>query len=78
MKRRDLLNGLSLAPVSLATARAQSVLGVSAVPVSPAPPAPNPQAAKLDDTVGSGFNRIVIARWGDAVLPDAPAFDPIR
>ena len=76
MKRRDLLNGLSLATISLATARAQSALGVSAVPLPPAPPAPNPQAAKLDDTVGQAFNRIVVARWGDAVLPDAPAFDP--
>ena len=76
MKRRDLLSGLSLATVSLATARAQSVLGVSSVPIPPAPPAPNPQAAKVDDTVSSGFKRIVIARWGDGVLPEAPAFDP--
>ncbi|GLR65814.1 dTDP-glucose 4,6-dehydratase [Acidocella aquatica] len=83
MKRRDLLNGLSLATLSITSARAQSMLGVSSAPAPsvPAPAAPlaaaaQTQAPKLDDTVGAGFNRIVIARWGDALLPDAPAFNP--
>ncbi|HUW80373.1 MAG TPA: alkaline phosphatase PhoX, partial [Acidocella sp.] len=31
---------------------------------------------KLDDTVAQNFNRIVLARWGDAVLPNAPPFNP--
>ncbi len=55
-------------------ALAQSDLGDSAPP--PPPAAPGPQAPKLDDTVASGYNRIVIARWGDGVLPDAAPFDP--
>jgi secreted PhoX family phosphatase len=51
---------------------AQSVLGTT-----PATgPSLAPQAPKLDDTVGQGFARIVIARWGDALLPGAPPFDP--
>jgi len=59
--------------LAAATARAQSALGTAAA----APPSrPNPQAAKLDDTVGDAFNRIVIARWGDGVLPQAPVFNP--
>jgi secreted PhoX family phosphatase len=33
-------------------------------------------AVKLDDTVAAGYQRIVIARWGDAVLPEAPPFIP--
>ncbi len=57
--------------LAVASARAQSALGTSALP-SP----PNMQAAKLYDTVGNGFNRIVIARWGDGVLPNAPPFNP--
>jgi secreted PhoX family phosphatase len=73
MKRRDLLNGLSLASLSLASARAQSVLGVAG---APAPATGGAQTALLDDTVGAGFNRIVMIRWGDAVLPNAPPFNP--
>jgi secreted PhoX family phosphatase len=34
------------------------------------------QAPKLDDATAPGFTRYVLARWGDAVLPDAPAFNP--
>ncbi|MDD2794727.1 PhoX family phosphatase [Acidocella sp.] len=78
MKRRDLLNGLSLATLSLASARAQSVLGVTSdsAPAASAATGSGSQAAKLDDTVGEGFNRIVMIRWGDAVLPNAPPFNP--
>jgi len=75
MKRRALLTG-ALASLPMAT-QAQSALGVSA-PGGPAAPVPvmANQAPKLDDTVGTGFNRLVIARWGDAVLPEAQAFNP--
>ena len=77
MKRRDLLNGLSLATLSLTGARAQSVLGVSSAPLAAAPtPTAPTQAAQQGDTVGPGFTRIVIARWGDALLPSAPPFAP--
>ncbi len=56
-------------------ARAQSALGT---PATPAPPgsAPNVQAPQLADTVSAGYNRTVIARWGDGLLPEAPDFDP--
>ncbi len=43
---------------------------------SPPVPATDSQAPKLDDTVGQLYQRIVIARWGDGVLPNAPDFDP--
>jgi secreted PhoX family phosphatase len=70
LNRRALLGGLSLTALSFAQAQAQSALG--------APPAPAfaPPSLKLDDTIGAGFERIVIARWGDGVLPDAPLFNP--
>jgi secreted PhoX family phosphatase len=66
------------------TARAQSVLGTmpANAPVADSTPAPagtppvNTQPAMLDDKTGAGFSRIVIARWGDAVLPNAPPFTP--
>jgi secreted PhoX family phosphatase len=71
MNRRALLTGISVAAVNFAAARAQSALAPQAAPV-----APSPQAPKKDDTVGPGYNRIVIARWGDGVLPGAPDFNP--
>ncbi len=78
LRRRAALGG-GLALASAATgARAQSALGSAPVPVAPnvSPQGVSPQAPKLDDTVGSGFARIVVARWGDALLPGAPPFDP--
>ncbi|WP_298215344.1 PhoX family phosphatase [Acidocella sp.] len=35
-----------------------------------------PQAPALDDRPGPGFSRLVIARWGDMLQPDAPPFQP--
>jgi secreted PhoX family phosphatase len=59
------------------SAGAQSMLGTPATPApAPTPTPRNPQAPKLDDTVGPGYSRIVIARWGDGVLPNAPDFNP--
>ncbi len=76
MKRRSLLAGLSLLALGRA-ASAQSMLGTPASPApAPVQPPASTQAPKLDDTVGAGYNRIVIARWGDAVLPAAPPFSP--
>ena len=74
MQRRALLCGISLAGIGLGRAGAQSALGVPAAPLAAA--LIGPQAPKLDDTVSPGYNRIVIARWGDGVLPDAPPFNP--
>jgi uncharacterized protein len=74
MRRRGVLLG-SVCVLGGVAARAQSVLGGSPPLVAPAPP--NIQAAKLDDSVvGGGLTRIVIARWGDGVLPEAPPFNP--
>jgi secreted PhoX family phosphatase len=59
MRRRALLSGLSLAAFSFANTRAQAVVS---------------QAPKLDDTVFPGYTRFALARWGDALLPEAPPF----
>ncbi|MDD2704355.1 MAG: DUF839 domain-containing protein, partial [Acidocella sp.] len=65
MRRRGLLlGGISLGSLGALRAHAQAAA------------APDAQAPKLDDTVGDGFNRIVIARWGDGVMPGALPFDP--
>ncbi|MDE8343738.1 MAG: DUF839 domain-containing protein [Acidocella sp.] len=74
VRRRVLLGGLSLAALSVNFARAQSALGVPSTP--PLATLPNPQAAKADDTVGPGLARLTIIRWGDALLPDSPDFNP--
>jgi secreted PhoX family phosphatase len=77
LNRRSLLGGISLAALSLTTAHAQSALGTSQPQPAPTPgPTPANQTPKLDDTVSPNFNRIVIARWGDGVLPSAPPFNP--
>jgi secreted PhoX family phosphatase len=74
MRRRALLGRVSLGVLGgLSCAVAQPDLSI-ALPA--ATPASGPQAPKLDDTVGAGFNRIVVARWGDGVLPGAPPFNP--
>ena len=67
ISRRALLGGLSALALA-GTARAQSA------PV--AAPLPSPQAPKLDDTVAGDFQRLVIARWGDGLQPNAPPFSP--
>jgi len=64
MRRRLLLSGMSLSALAFSRARAQSSLGAAAAS----------QAPKLDDTVFAGYVRIVLARWGDALLPEAPPF----
>jgi len=73
VRRRILLAG-SVSAIFGPFARAQSALGTPSTP--PPAPAPSNQTPKLDDTVGPGYNRIVIARWGDGVLPNAPDFSP--
>ena len=68
VRRRPVLLG-GLAALSATAGRAQSALAAVA--------APNFQAAALDDKTGPGFSRIVIARWGDLLQPDAPPFNPV-
>jgi secreted PhoX family phosphatase len=72
MKRRTLLAGVALTAPAWRAA-AQSDLGTQATPPAFTPAVQTP---KLDDSVGAGYSRGVLARWGDAVLPDAPAFSP--
>jgi secreted PhoX family phosphatase len=68
MRRRALLAGVSFGAMFGACAHAQSELGTPASSAS--------QAPGLGDTVYPGYSRYVLARWGDAVLPDAPPFTP--
>jgi len=76
LSRRALLTSLALLPTA---AGAQSALGTSSVPTStPAAPPPNPQKPYGGDTVSPLYRRAVITRWGDAVLPEAPPFEPFR
>ncbi len=74
MRRRPLLLS-GLAAFTAGGARAQSALS-SSQPSAPGATGPNPQAAALDDKTGPGYSRLVIARWGDLLQPDAPPFDP--
>ncbi len=57
--------------LGLRRVRAQSALAAAA----PAPPA-NPQAARRDEVVAGRFSRLTLARWGDGLLAEAPAFNP--
>jgi secreted PhoX family phosphatase len=61
MRRRRFLAGVSLAALP-GGAFAQA--------------APNTQAPYAGDNAGPGYTRYVITSWGDALLPDAPAFAP--
>ncbi len=74
MRRRPLLLS-GLATFAAGGAKAQSALSTSQPPL-PAVSAPNFQAAALDDKIGPGYSRLVIARWGDMLQPDAPPFTP--
>jgi secreted PhoX family phosphatase len=66
--RRSLLGGtvsaFALAPAIAGSAEAQTIA------------LPDPEAPRLDDKVAAGFQRYVMIRWGDAVLSNAPAFNP--
>jgi secreted PhoX family phosphatase len=74
LRRRQLLGGIAAFSAAAPAAHAQSSLGTPSAPS--AAPNGNPQAPKRDDTTGAGYQRIVIARWGDGVLPGAPPFNP--
>jgi len=74
LTRRGLITALAALPTA---ASAQSALGTSSVPsTSPAALPENPQKPSGGDTVAPPYRRAVITRWGDAVLPDAPPFNP--
>ncbi|MBU6418990.1 MAG: DUF839 domain-containing protein [Proteobacteria bacterium] len=67
MRRRPMVLG------GLAALSAKAGFAQTAAP----PPGPqSPQTAALDDKIGPGFSRFVIARWGDLLQPGAPPFNP--
>ena len=74
MRRRPLLL-CGVAALAAGGAKAQSALGTAA---APAIALPNLQKAALDDKTGPGYARLVIARWGDVLQPDAPPFNPLE
>lgn len=75
MISRRLLLGGAASIFASGSALAQSVGAQNVGAASPAP-APDPEAPQLDDNVAERFQRYVMIRWGDPVLPDAPIFTP--
>jgi secreted PhoX family phosphatase len=63
-------------PASLGGTLPASLGGTLPASGTVSPPPADAQAPRQDDTVGAGFTRTVVARWGDAVLPGTPHFTP--
>ena len=84
LSRRDLATGLlaasaiaaTLSPLALATAGRARAQMPSTTPSFNFPEV----AAGVDEKhyVADGYDSDVLIRWGDAVLPGAPPFDPAR
>jgi len=78
--RRDLLKG------ALAVTAINTTIGSLALSASPRAMAATASfgfseiEAGVDDKhhVAPGYNSEILIRWGDAVLPDAPAFEPMK
>ncbi|HQT88426.1 MAG TPA: DUF839 domain-containing protein [Acidiphilium sp.] len=69
MRRREWLISSALFCSMAGLARAQSALGL---------PSTNLQAPTLDDQRAPGWDRRVLIRWGDPVVPSAPPFHPAQ
>jgi len=80
LRRRDILKGL--AGVAGAAAAAPLAGVFPAAPALAAGPSVSFRevTAGVDPThhVPEGYDADILIRWGDPVLPDAPAFDPLR
>jgi uncharacterized protein len=73
-RAQSALGGISMQPLGPPGAPAPAPVA----PVAPVAPAYglDGQTPRLDDRVGRNFQRLVMVRWGDGVLPNAPPFDP--
>lgn len=69
MRRREWLISSALFCSMAGLARAQSALGVPTI---------DSEAPTLDDFRAPGWQRRVLIRWGDPVVPSAPPFDPAQ
>lgn len=69
MRRREWLISSALFCSMAGLARAQSALGVPTFDI---------EAPTLDDYRAPGWQRRVLIRWGDPVVPSAPPFDPAQ
>ena len=77
VSRRTILKGFL---ASTAVAAIGSRFGVDAIAAAePVSTATFPELARVRDTADhwpEGYSRQVLLRWGDALFPDSPAFDP--
>jgi len=82
LSRRDLMQGLVAVSVAAETLWPRALAAAEAADGASAPPAafdfPELAVAPSSDThhVAEGYDADILVRWGDAVLPDAPAFAP--
>ncbi len=84
LSRREALRGIAAssafglfsAPVVSAVAEAATPSAAGAVSSLKFPEIKHIEATAADITVARGYKAQVLIRWGDAVMKDAPAFDP--
>lgn len=74
LARRDVMRGLLGGTLGAALpGRSALASGVSSLTFPETAPGVRP-----DHAVAEGYSAKVLIRWGDPILPDAPAFDPAR
>ncbi|KAB2861873.1 MAG: PhoX family phosphatase, partial [Bauldia sp.] len=82
LSRRDLMPGLVAVSVAAEALWPRALAAAEAADAVSAPPAPFdfPELAVAPSSethhVAAGYDADILIRWGDAVLPDAPAFAP--
>ncbi len=81
LDRRDLMKGLLGSAVIAATVSPLAIAAADRAQAAPASSFNFPEVAAGSDEahhVAEGYDADVLIRWGDAVLKDAPAFDPLK